>query len=241
MPNKFTSRSDEKEMLDESNIQRDLLIKNLSELDTCNRFTGGHAILLKGIRQLITDHNKIYHIVDLGCGSGDALKTIANWARSNKYHIRLTGIDLNVNAIEYLKINCVNYPEITGITSDYRDYITGNESIDIVHCSLFCHHLHDAELLQLFIYFRQHIKKGFIINDLHRSRMAYYSVWLFTRLFNGTELAKHDGPVSVLRGFKSGELVRLLSKAEIIDYAIQNEWAFRYLIIGKTNNHDAKS
>jgi SAM-dependent methyltransferase len=241
MPNKFSYRSNEKELLDESNILRDQLFNNLRELDTFNKFAGGHAILLKGIKQLITDHHKIYHVVDLGCGSGDALKAIAKWARSKKFRVRLTGIDLNAHAIEYMKIYCMNYPEITGFISDYSDYITGNESIDIIHCSLFCHHLNDNELLQLFIYCRQYVKTGFIINDLHRSRLAYYSAWLFTRLLNGSELAKHDGPVSVLRGFKYGELNQLLLKAEIMDYAIQNEWAFRFLIIGKTNNHDPKA
>ena len=181
MPNKFTYRSNEKELLDESNILRSLLYKNLSELDTLNRTTGGHTISLKGIKQLITDHDKIYHVVDLGCGSGDALKVIADWARLNNYSVRLTGVDRNVHAIDYLKIHYVNYPEITGITADYRDYLNKNEFIDIVHCSLFCHHLNDDELLRLFIYFGQHVKTGFIINDLQRHWLAYYSAWLFTR------------------------------------------------------------
>jgi SAM-dependent methyltransferase len=234
MPNKFTYRSDEKELLDESNILRSLLYKNLSELDTLNRTTGGHTNSLKGIKQLITDHDKIYHVVDLGCGSGDALKAIADWARLNNFSVRLTGVDMNVNAIDYLKIHCVDYPEINGVTADYQDYLDKNELIDIVHCSLFCHHLNDDELLRLFIYFRQHIKTGFVINDLHRNWLAYYSAWFFTRLLNGTELAKNDGPISVLRGFKSGELVYLLNKANIVDYSIRKEWAFRYLIISKT-------
>jgi SAM-dependent methyltransferase len=237
MPNKFTYRSDEKELLDESNINRGLLYKNLRELDILNRTTGGHSISLKGIKQLITDHDKIYHVVDLGCGSGDALKAIANWARLNNYSVRLTGVDMNDDAIDYLKIHCANYPEISGITADYQDYLNENELIDIVHCSLFCHHLKDDELLRLFIYFRQYVKTGFIINDLQRHCLAYYSAWVFTRLLNGTELAKNDGPISVLRGFKSGEFIYLLNKANIADYSIQKELIFRFLIVGKAEKH----
>jgi SAM-dependent methyltransferase len=234
MPNKFTYRSHEKELLDESNVLRGLLFKNLRELDILNRTTGGQTISLKGIKQLITDRHKIHHVVDLGCGSGDVLKVIADWARLNNFSVRLTGVDRNANAIVYLKNNCVNYPEIIGITSDYQDYLDRNEFIDIVHCSLFCHHLKDDELLRLFIYFRQQVKSGFIINDLHRHWLAYYSAWLFTRLLNGTVLAKNDGPVSVLRGFKSSELIYLLNKANIRNYSIQKEGLFRYLIISKT-------
>lgn len=225
-------------MLDELNIPQGLLYKNLRELDILNRTTGGHAISLKGIRQLITDQQKIYHVVDLGCGSGDALKAIADWARLNNFRVRLTGVDMNVDAIEYLKIHCADYPEITGIVADYRDYLNKNESIDIVHCALFCHHLKDDELLLLFIYFRQNAKTGFIINDLHRHWLAYYSAWLFTRLLNCTKLAKNDGPVSVLRGFKLDELTILLDKAIVRNYSIQKEWVFRFLIVGKTENHE---
>jgi len=47
-------------------------------------------------------------------------------------------------------------------------------------------------------------------------------------------LAKNDGPVSVLRGFKSGELPFLFDKAKLKSYSIQKEWWFRFLIVGKT-------
>jgi 2-polyprenyl-3-methyl-5-hydroxy-6-metoxy-1,4-benzoquinol methylase len=238
MPDKFKYRSDEKELLDESTILRDLLYKNLRELDILNRITGGYAISLKGIKQLISDHQKIYHVVDLGCGNGGTLKKIADWARSNNYCVRLTGVDMNADAIDYLKIHCANYPEINGISIDYHDYIIKNEVIDIVHCSLFCHHLNDDELLSLFIYFRQHVKAGFIINDLNRNWMAYYSTWLFTRLLNGTVLAKNDGPLSVLRGFRSGELPFLLNKAAIRNYSIHKELMFRILVVGKTEKYE---
>ncbi|MDP2335448.1 MAG: methyltransferase domain-containing protein [Bacteroidota bacterium] len=238
MPNKFTYRSGEKELLDEPDIPKKLLFKNLRELDILNRTTGGHAISLKGIRQLITDQEKIYHVVDIGCGSGDALKAMADWTRSNKYKVKLTGVDMNADAIDYLKIHCADYPEITGITADYQEYLNRNESIDIVHCSLFCHHLKNDELLRLFNYFRLNTQTGFIINDLHRQWLAYYSAWLFPRLLNGTKLAKNDGPISVLRGFKKVELVDLIDEADIRNYTIQKEWLFRFLIVGKSKNHD---
>jgi len=238
MSNKFTYRSKEKELLDESNILCGLLYKNLRELDFLNRTTGGHSISLKGIKQLITDHHKSYHVVDLGCGSGDALKAIADWARVNNYNVTMTGVDMNANAIAYLKNHCINYPEINGVVADYNDYLIENEFIDIVHCALFCHHLDDNKLLHLFNYFRQHVQIGFVINDLHRHRLAYYSAWLFTRLLNSTVLARNDGPISVLRGFKSSELTHLLAEANINNYSIRKEWIFRFLIVGKTEKHE---
>jgi len=241
MLNRFTSRSVKKELLDDANVDRNLLFKNLEELDILNRVTGGHAISLAGIKQLVTDHDKIYHVVDLGCGSGDTLKVFARWAEVNNYKVRLTGVDMNPNAIEYFKIHNADDPGIDCISADFQDYLDRNERIDIIHCSLFCHHLENEKLLQLFIYFRDHARSGFIINDLQRQWLAYFSAWFFTRLLNGTKLAKNDGPISVLRGFKSAELIHLLDEAKIKNYSLKKKWLFRYLIVGKTGNNEAAS
>jgi ubiquinone/menaquinone biosynthesis C-methylase UbiE len=237
MRSKFIHRSREKELLDETNIQQDLLFKNLRELDILNRNTGGHAISLKGMKQLVTDHSKIYQIVDLGCGSGDSMRAIADWARKNKFNVHLIGVDMNANVITYLQNHCRTYPEITGIKADYQEFLDRNTSIDIVHSSLFCHHLNDDELIKLFTDFGKKVTTGFVINDLQRNRMAYYFAWFFTRLLNGTILAKNDGPISVLRAFRKRELRILFEKADIKNYKIQKKRLFRFLIVGKTYDY----
>lgn len=241
MNTKFKYPSNEKELLDETSIRQDLLFKNLREMDILNKTTGGHAISLKGIKQLITDPTKIYHIVDLGCGSGGSLRVIADWARKENYNVRLTGVDKNADVIKYLEKHCTTYQEITGITSDYQNFLDRNTSIDIVHCSLFCHHLSENELIKLFSYFNKKVKIGFVINDLQRNWMAYYSAWLLTRLLNGTVLAKHDGPLSVLRAFKGSELRHMLEKADIKNYTILKKGLYRFLVVGKTGNHGTKA
>jgi hypothetical protein len=157
--------------------------------------------------------------------------------QKNHFKVKLTGVDINADVIEYLGSHCRTYPEITGIVSDYQEFLDRNTSIDIVHCSLFCHHLNEVELIKLFNYFSEKVTTGFIINDLQRNWMAYYSAWFFTRLLNGTILAKNDGPVSVLRAFKVSELTYLFEKANIKNYIIQKKRFFRFLIVGKTSNY----
>ncbi len=232
MPDKFTHRSYQSELLDAPNIPKELLSQNLRELDFINRTLGGHSITLSGIKKLLTDKNKIYHIVDIGCGGGDAMKSISDWAKINNYKVRLTGVDMNANAIDHMNNYCKGYSEITGVVSDYRDFLKKNSEVDIIHCSLFCHHLKDDELIELFNYFKQHAKIGFIINDLQRHWLAYYSIKFLTQLLNGSTLVKNDGPLSVLRGFRMEELNSLFKKVEIKNVSIEWKWAFRYLIIG---------
>lgn len=224
-------RSRQKEMMDAPVISKKLLIQNLRELDFLNRTLGGHTITLQGIKQLVRLKDKQYHIADLGCGSGDTLKHIARWARTNGYKVKLTGIDINEDAIAFLNHHCREYSEITGIISDYRLFLQTSENIDIIHCSLFCHHLTDAELTELISLLKSKVKVGFIINDLQRTWLAWFAVRIFTTVMNGSKLARHDGPVSVLRGFTKDELKALLNGENAVNYSISRKWAFRLLVI----------
>ena len=233
MPNKFKHRSDKKEMLDALDIPQELLVTNLDELDILNRSFGGHAITLQGLKMLVTDKEKTYRIADLGCGSGDTMKHLAKWAKANGYKVVLIGVDMNTDAIEHLNAHCKDFPEISGVVSDYKEFLKANSNIDIIHCSLFCHHLNDEELLNLLNWVKSYAKVGIIINDLQRHWLAYYSAKAFTYLLNGSVLAKNDGPISVLRGFKRKELDTLFQRAGFEWYSIAYKWAFRYLVVGQ--------
>lgn len=233
MPTKFSQRSSEKELLDAPHIPKELLIRNLRELELVNTTLGGHAITLVGVKQLVKDRTKTYTLADIGCGGGDALIHIAKWARKNKYKVNLVGVDINADVIEFMNAQCEAYPEITGVISSYEDYLKANTNLDIIHCSLFCHHLTDHELLELLQHIKQQVKGGFIINDLHRHWFAYYSIKFLTRLLNGSSLVKNDAPLSVLRGFKKAELKKILEQVQLSDADVKWRWAFRYLIVKK--------
>ena len=119
--------------------------------------------------------------------------------------------------------------------SEFSEFIKTETDIDIIHCSLFCHHLNDDELFELFSYISSSVRTGLVLNDLQRSRIAYYGVYAITHLLNGSSLSKNDGPISVLRAFKKKELQVLLEKAGILNYSISWKWAFRYLVTAHSN------
>ena len=71
-------------------------------------------------------------------------------------------------------------------------------------------------------------KSGFVVNDLQRNPLAYYGAKLMTTILMGTSLSRHDGPVSVLRGFKQQELETLLQKAGVKKFRILRRRGFRF-------------
>ena len=206
--------------------------KNLRELDFLNRVTGGHAISLEGIKKLLTVKSRVYHIVDLGCGSGDLMRFVAEWAKKEGFKIQLTGVDKNADAIRYLKLKSSTFPEIQYFTGDYREFLN-HSRVDIFHCALFCHHLTDEELVELLRHMNTAAELGFVINDLQRNRFAYYGAKMMTTILGGSSLSKHDGPVSVLRGFNKKELKLILKEAGVANYHVLHRPFFRLLAIGR--------
>lgn len=178
----------------------------------------------------MTDQSKTYSVIDIGCGGGDSLKAIAKSAQSKQYKINLAGIDLKEDCIEYARNTCSRYPKISLYCDDFRNVFSKIPSIDIVHASLFCHHFTEDEIVD-FIKFCNKNKTVFIINDLERNPIAYYSIKWLTRLFSRSPLVKNDAPLSVLRGFKKKEWCAILQKAGVERYSIQNCFAFRHLVI----------
>ena len=230
----FKTRSNKKEMLDESEIPKDLLFQNLKELEIINQYLGGHAISINGLNEIKIDKLKQTNIIDIGCGGGDSLKAIAKWARHNEYKIHLTGVDLKPDCISYAQNNCKEYNEINFSCDDFRKTFSEHAIINVIHASLFCHHFSEKEIIELI---NLCSAKGaiLIINDLERNYFAYHSIKLLTKFFSKSILVKNDAPLSVLRGFKKKEWVIMLTKAGINKYFIKNRWAFRHLIIAYPN------
>ena len=226
----FKQRSYQKELLDETDIPKDLLNQNLKELEFINKYLGGHAISVKGLKKIATDKSKIYTIMDVGCGGGDSLKAIANWSKKEGYNINLNGVDLKEDCITYAKNNCSNYDSINFSCEDFRNAFSEQIPINIVHASLFCHHFTETEIID-FIKLCSKNKAIFVINDLERNLIAYYSIKLLTKLFSKSPLVKNDAPLSVLRGFKKTEWISILQKSGIENYTVKNRWAFRHLVI----------
>ena len=231
----FKTRSYKKELLDEPNIDTALLYQNLKELETINTLLGGHAVSLKGLKQLVFDKQKVYNIIDIGCGGGDSLKAIARWSKNKSVKIQLTGIDLKSDCIVYAENNCKNYTQIAFRCDDFRNAFSETTPIDIVHAALFCHHFKEAELVE-FIKLCSNKGSIFLINDLERQPIAYYAIKWLTQLFSKSVLVKNDAPLSVLRGFKKTEWEAIFQQAGIKNYSVTNRWAFRHLVIAYPND-----
>jgi 2-polyprenyl-3-methyl-5-hydroxy-6-metoxy-1,4-benzoquinol methylase len=227
----FKLRSYQKELLDNPDIPFDDIRRNMEELDFINRYLGGHKISINGLEKLLKNQNQHkgpVKIVELGCGGGDNLRALSNWARKEKIEVELTGIDISEACIAFAR-SIEKNKGIRFINSDYK--LAGFETKpDILFSSLFCHHFTDQELIFMMRWMQQNARIGFFINDLHRHPIAYHLIRILTRIFSKSYLVKNDAPVSVLRGFTRNDWDAIFEKAQISNFSCEWKWAFRWLV-----------
>lgn len=225
-------RSNEPELMDDLNLATDELRQNLEELEVVNRWLGGYSPVLDALEKNWNKAKKIT-IADIGSGGGDTLRVIAAWAKRKKLDFEGVGIDANSFMIDFSREKSTQFSEITFEKIDIFDEKFKEKNFDFVICSLFCHHFSDDDLVKMFKQLNQQANICLIINDLHRNWLAYYGIYILTRVLNGSRLVKNDAPLSVKRAFRYNDLKNIAIKANILNYKIRWRWAFRWQMIMK--------
>ena len=218
--------------MDAPNIPREALFQNLRELEFINTTLGGHHTTLKGLERLLPGKGP-YTIADFGCGGGDMLAHIAAWAKKRGTAVRLIGIDYNADCIAFARERCKDLEHVSFLCSDFYGEQAKAIVPDVAINALFCHHLTQVELVRFFAHLHATVRIGFLVNDLHRHPLAYYSIKALTSVLSKSPLVKHDAPLSVARAFSRAELAALFAEAGIPHPTIAWQWAFRWLALAR--------
>lgn len=223
-------RTDTPEIMDDFNLEGHLLTDALDKIAAINKWLGGNQLTIKSVEKLLKDWPKEnpVHIVDLGCGNGDMLRSLANYGWENNFDFKLTGIDANAYTVNYATQCSSTYPNIKYLSADIFEFDFAQQPIDIVLCTLTLHHFKNEQIVRLLTRLNQTTNKGIVVNDLHRSRIAYHLFQLVCLIFRLNRMSKEDGLTSILRGFTKDELEALSQKIGLTRYSIDWKWAFRY-------------
>jgi 2-polyprenyl-3-methyl-5-hydroxy-6-metoxy-1,4-benzoquinol methylase len=229
-----TYRSEAPEIMDDFDMEGEILKDALDKIAGINRFLGGNKATLDGIKILIKNKPKAdsIRIVDIGCGNGDMLRSLADYASQNGLNFILKGIDANNYTIEHAKNLSTSYKKVSYECKDV--FKNDLNECDIMLCTLTLHHFKDDEIVELLGRYKQMATIGIIINDLQRSALAYYLFIALCFIFRLNKMSKEDGLISILRGFKRADLLRYSEKLKLTSFTIKWKWAFRYQWIIKT-------
>ena len=222
-------RTQEAEIMDDFSLQGEELRVALDQIARINQLLGGNKVTLEGIKKVIpSNKTETITIADIGCGNGDILRMLSEFAQKNKLDFKLIGIDANDFTINYAKKLSVAYPNIDYQCVDIFSEDFKTLKFDIIVCTLTLHHFTNEQILNIITTFRDNAKTGIIINDLHRSKLAYRLFELICFIFKLNRMSRQDGLISILRGFKKNELEEFSKKLNLKNYNINWKWAFRY-------------
>ena len=223
-------RSTSPEIMDDFDLRGEELKKTLKDLDKVNRWLGGNKITIDGIDWLLK--NGIFEaplkVIDVGCGNGSLLKEVAQFGRKEAVKMELLGVDANKHSIGIAKENTAGFPEIEFAALDVFSEEFRRLDADIILCTLTLHHFSDSEIRKLLETFTKMANLGIVINDLQRSKAAYYLFEAFCAAFINNEINRKDGLTSILRSFKKEDLENYGSGLQVKEQIINWKWAFRY-------------
>jgi len=225
-----TYRTQETEIMDDFMLHGEELRDALDQIAHINTLLGGNKLTLQGVKELLknADKSKPIVIADIGCGNGDMLRMLSKYGRKNNIHFKLLGVDANPFTIKYAKKSSVDFPDIEYACVDIFSSDFTSVKYDIALCTLTLHHFSNEQILDIISIFNNNATVGIVVNDLHRSKMAYRLFEMICSVFNLNSMSREDGLVSILRGFKKRELEDFSKKLNLKNYTIQWKWAFRY-------------
>jgi len=143
-------RSKQEEIMDGFDFKGEDLKHVLATIDRINTQLGGHRATIEGIKTLLKDRNQKHLVIaDLGCGSGDALRHISKWAKSQDFNLQLIGIDANPHTIEIARELSVDYKNISYRVIDVFSEDFEYFQADIITCCLTLHHFEDQFIEKL--------------------------------------------------------------------------------------------
>ncbi len=230
----FKERIKQAEMMDDPLIEESVLQAVFKDINITNNYLGGHRIILKTLEKLFKDLAKSnYTILDVGCGDGTMLREIAHYFQQREIDLDLTGMDVSEQALTIARRESEEFRNIKFTQEDLNGLPKNNEQYDVVICSLTLHHFDDKQIPVILNNLSSRALLAIVINDLQRSKLAYYLFKGFSAIFMKTDIAKNDGLISIKSGFSRNDLVNFAQVLDKWDHEFRWKWLFRYLWVMK--------
>ncbi|MBY0312774.1 MAG: methyltransferase domain-containing protein [Phycisphaerales bacterium] len=173
-------------------------------------------------------------LLDVAAGSGDVPVAIAAHGRRAGVAIRLAMCDISPVAVEAASRRAG--AEGIDATVEVRDVVRDglsfqSASVDVVMCSLFLHHLSEADAVKVLTEMARVARRCVIVSDLRRCRAGLAAAFLASRLGTRSHVVRVDAVRSVQGAFTESELVRLGETAGMHGSSVLRCWPFRMLLV----------
>ena len=167
-------------------------------------------------------------ILDVGSGSGDIPAALRD--RLGRRGVSSTALALDRDPTALALAAGLGLP---CLRADALRLPFADASIDLVTAAKFAHHFAGPALIRLLAEMARVARRRVVVVDIRRGWVAYYAFVAWSRLFAPNRLVRHDGALSVLRGFTAEELREAASSIGGYRWEVRRHAGFQLALIGR--------
>lgn len=190
------------EILDEPGVTPALLRRSLGDVARANALFGGKRAVLRELGPIFAARRgTAMTLLDAGTGAADIPSAARSLALRHGVTLTTIGVDAAapLAAAAALRLDC-------SVCADVRALPLRSRSVDVVVCSQLLHHFEEHRIGGVLGELHRIARERVIVSDLLRSWLAAAGIWLASFPLRFHPVSRHDGVVSVLRGFTAAEL-----------------------------------
>ena len=196
------------EYLDAPNIDPRLVRRSLADVALANALFGGTRAVLRALEEILPELTATATLLDVGSGVGDIAARAREMARRREIDLTPITIDMAETLAVASRARTGNAVRGTATALPFRD-----GSVDVVMCSQTLHHFDDASAARVLRELDRVARVRVIVSDLRRSWVAAAGLWIASFPLGFHPVSRHDGVVSIMRGYAGDELRRLVESS----------------------------
>lgn len=189
------------EILDLPDVDPQVVTRSLADVARANALFGGISSAMKEIEDALAEVPQRATLLDVGTGLGDIPCRARSFAAEKGIELTTVGLD-SVLELARASRHAVNI----AVCGNALHLPFADRSVDIVMCSQVLHHFIAADASRLLREMDRVARVRVVVSDLRRSWIAAAGLWLVSFPLGFHAVSRHDGVVSVLRGFTREEL-----------------------------------
>jgi SAM-dependent methyltransferase len=189
------------EILDDPSVHPSLRARAMDDIVRSNRLFGGLRAALIEIRAARRNVAGPLTLLDVGSGLADIPAVAAADARRAGFSLTTIAVDGAPSLAAAAKRLVAHAVCANALALPF-----GDASVDFVMCSQLLHHFDEPGARRLIRELNRVARHAVIVSDLRRSWIAAAGFWVAAVLLGFHRITRHDGVVSVLRGFTPSEL-----------------------------------
>lgn len=196
------------ELLDNPSVSPEITTRSMMDVERSNLVFGGLHAALEELEPALAELPERATLLDVGTGTGDIPAAARALAARRGLTLRTIGFDSSEALLRSHRDRNAGV-----VRGDALRLPFGDRSVDIVICSQVLHHFLEPEAERLIAEMNRVARARVVISDLRRSWIAAGGLWVASFLLGFHSVSRHDGVVSVMRGFAPRELSALVMSA----------------------------